>query len=308
MTARHLNFGRHLVLSVAVSSMAILGACKKAETISETVTENTPAPNVQQSENLAKILSEQSEAAKARFKYRNPQETLEFFGIEPGMTVAEALPGGGWYSKILLPYLGEDGGLVGMDYSLEMWPLFGGFANEVFMEKKKTWAADWVSKAKKWPGAEGPEISAFAFGSRDTALDGQVDAVLFIRALHNLQRFSDKGDYIGQALGDAHALLKPGGVLGIVQHRGPETNTDEWASGGAGYLKQSAVIAKIEASGFKFVGSSEHNANPADNPSNTDIVWRLPPSLGTSKEDEALKTKMLAIGESDRMTLKFVKP
>ena len=223
------------------------------------------------------------------------------------MTVAEALPGGGWYSKILLPYLGENGGLIGMDYSLEMWPLFGGFANEAFMEKKKTWAQDWVSKAQKWTGAEGSDISAFTFGSRNTAMDGQVDAVLFIRALHNLQRFSDKGDFIGEALADAHALLKPGGVLGIVQHRGPETNSDDWASGSAGYLKQSAVIAKVEAVGFTLVGSSEHNANPADNPDNTDIVWRLPPSLGTSKEDEALKAKMLEIGESDRMTLKFVK-
>lgn len=256
---------------------------------------------------LTKILADQPAPVKARYTYRHPKETLEFFGIEPGMTVVEALPGGGWYSKILLPYLGEDGRLIGADYALDMWTHFGGFANAEFLEKKKSWPQEWTAQAQQWRGEAGPDVSAFAFGARDKALDGTADAALFIRALHNLNRFSDKSDYIGQALGDVQALLKPGGILGVVQHRAPEGNSPDSSSGSQGYLKQAQLIETIEAAGFDLVETAEFNANPKDIPSNSDIVWRLPPSLSTSSENEALKAQMIAVGESDRMTLKFVK-
>jgi len=285
----------------AVTDSGTQAASQAAKTVTNTA---TTAAN---SAKLAAVLSAQDDKAKARYTYRNPEKTLTFFGITPGMTVAEALPGGGWYSKILLPYLGDDGGLIGMDYDLDMWALFGGFANAEFLEKKKAWPTEWTAKAKAWPGGENSNITAFAFGNRDAALDGTVDAVLFIRAMHNLNRFSDEHDYLGSALKDSHALLKEGGTLGVIQHRGPEDHPDEWATGKNGYLKQSAIIAKVESAGFKLVGTSEINANPQDQPTTDDIVWRLPPSLGTSRDNPDLQAKLKAIGESDRMTLKFKK-
>jgi len=138
-------------------------------------------------------------------------------------------------------------------------------------------------------------------------MDGKADAVLFIRAMHNVSRFEEKGGYMTEALADTHALLKPGGIVGVVQHQGPESNTDEWATGSNGYLKKSDVIAKFKAAGFELVKESAINENPKDVPSNEDIVWRLPQSLMTSREDPELKAKMEAIGESNRMTLLFKK-
>jgi len=102
--------------------------------------------------------------------------------------------------------------------------------------------------------------------------------------------------------------VKPGGVVGVVQHRGPEGNSDGWANGDAGYLKQSRVVEAFEAAGFVLEASSEINANPADVPSNEDVVWRLPPSTGTTEEGTPERAAMEAIGESDRMTLLFRKP
>ena len=257
---------------------------------------------------LATILAAQDEKAKARYGARNPQETLEFFGLTPGMTVIDVLPGAGWYSKVLIPYLGDEGHIVGVDYDIKMWSEFGGrLSSEEFIEGKKTWAAEWVDGAQAWRAGSEGKISAFTFGGRDAEMDGTADAVLFIRAMHNLSRFEANGGYMTQALADAHALLKPGGVVGVVQHSGPESNDDEWATGSNGYLKKSDVIAKFTAAGFELVKESAVNENPNDVPTNDEIVWRLPPNLATSREDADLKAKMEAIGESNRMTLLFKK-
>ena len=285
---------------LASSAVVILTACGGAAPDTKVVKADNKAV-------LAAVLSGQPDKAKARYNARNPQETLGFFGITPGMTVAEALPGGGWYSKILIPYLGNEGHIIGIDYSIKMWPEFGGFANAEFLEKKKSWAAEWVEGAQAWRAGSEGAISAFTFGGRDTAMDGTVDAVLFVRALHNLARFEDEGAYLTQALADSHALLKSGGVVGVVQHQGPEGNDDKWAEGDNGYLKKSQLIASFEAAGFEFVKESALNENPKDIPSNEDIVWRLLPGLGTSKDNPELKAKMEAIGESNRMTLLFKK-
>ena len=137
---------------------------------------------------------------------------------------------------------------------------------------------------------------------------GKADMVLFVRSYHHLNRFEEEGGFRTAALEDTMKVLKPGGIVGVVQHRGPEGNSDEWAEGDSGYMKQSQVIASFEAAGFELVGESEVNANPADRPTNEDIVWRLPPSLATSRDDEEMRAKMQEIGESDRMTLKFRKP
>lgn len=252
---------------------------------------------------LNSILGTQSEKAQARFDSRHPAETLKFFGIKPGMAVGEALPGGGWYTKILVPYLGENGKLVGIDYSLEMWPEFS-FANEEFIENKKKWPAEFVSKAAEWAPADGAKISATTFGDEAGVNAGTLDAVLFVRALHNLSRFETEGQYMTEAISTSHDLLKAGGIVGVVQHRAPVTSADAWADGSKGYLKQANVIAAFDRAGFDFVKSSEVNANPKDQPTADDIVWRLPPSLRGSDETKEARA---AIGESDRMTLLFKK-
>ncbi len=264
------------------------------------------AAETESAERLSAVLGGQPEAVKARYKYRHPQQTMEFFGVQKGMTVVEALPGSGWYSKILMPLLGEQGTLIGADYPIALYSNFG-FMNAERLKAKETWVQDWATQAQAWEGEEHASINAFVLGALPEALNGTADVVLFIRATHNLARFSFKDDFLEQALKSAYDALKPGGIMGVVQHRAPEAATDEWASGKNGYLKQSFVIAKMQEAGFELLETSEINANPKDKPSAEDFVWRLPPSSRTSGDDAEMKAKMDAIGESDRMTLKFVK-
>ncbi|MEJ8568073.1 class I SAM-dependent methyltransferase [Elongatibacter sediminis] len=256
---------------------------------------------------LQTVLDAQPEETQARYSHRHPRQTLEFFGIEPGMTVLEALPGGGWYTRILLPYLGADGTLIGADYSREMFPLFGFFSEEQ-LEAKKTWVEDFKADANGWSGEDGAAVEAFAFGSMPGELKNRADAVLLIRALHNLNRFESQGGFLSAALADVHSVLKPGGIVGVVQHRAPAEMPDEWADGSHGYLKQDFVIERMKAAGFEFIAASEVNANAKDQPGEADIVWRLPPTLATSRDNPELAEAMKAIGESDRMTLLFRKP
>ncbi len=255
---------------------------------------------------LEKILTAQPEKVQARYGARHPAETLEFFGITPGMAIGEALPGGGWYTKILAPYLGEKGKLVGIDYTIDMWSEFG-FANEAFIETKKKWPEEFVAKSAEWAPENGPEIAARTFGTPAGEMAGQLDAILFTRALHNLSRFEAEGGYLGQAMKNSHDLLKTGGIVGVVQHRAPADWDDASATGSAGYLKQANVIAAFESAGFDLVKTSEINANPKDKPAEGDVVWRLPPSLNGVGDDAALRAERLAIGETDRMTLLFKK-
>ncbi len=225
------------------------------------------------------------------------------------MTVVEALPGGGWYTKILLPYLGGEGTLIGAAYELDMYSLFP-FANEEFLARQANWTTDWAAGAEGWRGDDGASIVATRFGSMPAEVDGTVDVVLMIRALHNLARFENSGDgpYLSTAFGDAFRVLKPGGVLGVVQHHARDDMPDEWATGENGYLKTQTVIDAATAAGFEFAEASDINANPNDQPTTDDIVWRLPPGLMTSQDNEELRAELAAVGESNRMTLKFVKP
>ncbi len=241
---------------------------------------------------------------QSRYVARHPVETLEFFGIKQGDTVVEALPGEGWYSKILLPYLGAEGRLIAVDYSLPMWPEFGGFATPEFIAQRKAWPAQFAIDAKTWGGPNGAKGEAYTFADMPTELTGKVDAVLFIRALHNLARFDAKGNYLKQALAETYRVLKPGGVVGIVQHALAEDKPDAWADGSRGYLKRSMLISAMTAAGFEFVGESDINKNPKDDPQADDNVWRLPPSLSGTEEQKA---KNREIGESNRVTLLFRK-
>ncbi len=295
-----------------------LAACQSADqappadAAPQTTDQVQPAqaqPPQTEADPLDTVLSIQPEESKARYAHRHPRETLEFFGIEPGMTVLEGLPGTGWYSRILLPYLGDEGHLIGANYALDMWPNFP-FANEEFMANTSQWLETWPTQAAEWAGESNTPVSAFWLGSLPEELAGTADAAFFPRVLHNLARFQNEGvgNYLDAALADVYTVLKPGGVFGIVQHCAPSEMPDEWANGSNGYLKKQFVIAQIEAAGFEFVGESDINANPKDQPTEQDIVWRLPPSYFTSRDDPDLHAQYAAIGESNRMTLKFRKP
>ncbi|RLA56537.1 MAG: methyltransferase [Gammaproteobacteria bacterium] len=253
---------------------------------------------------LTLAIDSRSEESRARDGARHPAQTIAFFQIEPGMTVAEGLPGGGWYTQILANYLGREGGIYGINYSEDLWPLF---------ERSDKWVAEHAERTATFPAMvegfsdNGIAIESFTFSTVPPEVIGSVDRVLLIRALHNLNRLEAKAGALSQALSEIHRMLKDDGLVGVVQHRAQESTTDEWASGSNGYLKQSAVIAAFEQAGFALVRESEINANPNDNPGPNDFVWRLPPSLSTSKKDPDLRATMVAIGESDRMTLLFRK-
>lgn len=271
-------------------------------------TDAAPAAGLGSSSNrLEAVLAAQSDETRARYDHRHPQQTLEFFGIEPGMTVVELLPGGGWYSQILIPYLGAEGTLIGANYPHDMWARFG-FFDQAFIDSMATWVQDWPPQAREWQGEDGASVAAFELGSLPAGMQGTADAVLAVRALHNLARFENDGNYLTAALGDVFAVLKPGGIVGIVQHKARDEMPDDWANGSAGYLKEQFVIDAVTAAGFEFVSSSDINENPKDQPTTDDIVWRLPPSLQTSADDEALRAQLAEIGESNRMTLMFRKP
>ncbi|HEY6644311.1 hypothetical protein [Povalibacter sp.] len=293
---------------ILVATIALaLFACSK-QTPPPQTTESPPAASTAQptsSEKLDAVLAAQPDADKARYPHRHPKETLTFFGVEPGMTVVDTLPGDVWYTGILLDYLGPDGKVIAADYSADMWTQFGDYSPDP--KEKANWPADFVAKAAAKRGADDAQIAAFQYGSVPDDLAGTADVVLEIRALHHFNRLEGKGGYLTQALADMHKVLKPGGIVGVVAHRAPEANSDAWAIGEAGYLKQSAVIAAFEKGGFELVESSEINANPKDQPTEKDFVWRLPPALATSQGNAELKAQMEAIGESDRMTLKFRK-
>ncbi len=295
-----------MIRMLAIIACLALVACQPEPAGEPAASAAAPAP-ITDAEALARVLEAQPDDVKARYAARHPAETIAFFGIKPGMTVVEGLPGGAWYSKILLPYLGQGGRLIGADYALEMYPNFS-FATEDFLAEQAKWAPNYIAWGIDLAGENGAGVSAFHFGSMPPQLAGTADAVLMVRALHNLARFEAEGGFLTEALGDAFRILKPGGTLGVVQHLAPEEMSDEFADGSRGYLKKSFVIAVVEAAGFEFVAESDINANPKDQPSEDDIVWRLPPTLGTSRDDPELRARLEAIGESNRMTLRFRKP
>jgi len=296
---------RILTLLLAVASVV---ACQPAEqTEPAAAAVETAMENHAGDESLAAALAAQPEDVQARYDNRHPQKTLEFFEVEPGMTVVEALPGGGWYSKVLISYLGAEGRLIGADYAIEMFPLFG-FFDEEFVDNRRNWIADWTADAASWQGDHGAPASAFVFGSMPDDLTGTADRVLLIRALHNLARFEGDGGFLSSATSDAFRVLKPGGIVGVVQHQARDDKSDEFAMGDHGYLKKSFVIETMEMAGFEFVGEIDVNQNPNDQPGDDDVVWRLPPALQGSGENAQARAAMEAIGESNRMTLKFRKP
>lgn len=256
---------------------------------------------------LLRILEDQPEDVKARYAYRHPAATLAFFGIRPGMTVIDVLPGDVWYAGILSEYLGPDGEVIGVDYATQMWPLFGEVISQEFIDSRKDWAETWTADMTAKAGENSAPFNAFRMGEMPVTMTGRADIAIMIRAAHNLYRFEDEGSYLSQALAELSIALKPGGMLGIVQHRAPAAASDAWSDGSNGYLKEDALVQFVESAGFELVRSSEINANPLDRPSESDFVWRLAPSFYGTQADSEQREAMVAIGESDRMTLLFRK-
>jgi predicted methyltransferase len=220
---------------------------------------------------------------RARDRYRHPTQTLEFFGIKPDMTVVEIWPGAGWYTDILAPYLKEHGKLYA---AVPPGPRSDAY--------RKKLASD--------PKLFG-DVTVTELGPPDhyaIAPAGSADMVVTFRNVHNWM-MGGFGQDVFKAI---YKALKPGGILGVEEHRGnPKLPQDPKAS--TGYVRQDYVISLAEKAGFHLVAKSEINANPVDTKDYPKGVWTLPPTLRMGNVD---RDKYLAIGESDRMTLKFVKP
>jgi predicted methyltransferase len=227
-----------------------------------------------------------------RDKYRHPKETLEFFGLKPDQTVVEVWPSRGWYTEILAPYLKERGQYYAAGFSISA-------ADTPQYQRNIT--ADFAKKV-----AERPDLYANVTFSElgkpnswTACPPGTADLVLTFRNVHNWVA----GGYENEMFKAFHTALKPGGTLGVVDHRAkPGTSLEKMKE--SGYVTEAYVIELAEKAGFKLVGKSEVNANPKDTADHPEGVWTLPPSYALKDKD---RDKYAAIGESDRMTLKFVK-
>ena len=230
------------------------------------------------------------EADRARDVYRHPEQTLLFFGVRPNMTVVEISPEGGWYTRILAPLLHDHGRYLAASRPLQV----GNAGSE------RAYKAYQDLLASDPAGLGRVEIVPFAPGQAAIAPPNTVDMILTFRNLHNWMA----RDAAAAAFADMYRALKPGGVLGVVEHRG-NASVPQDPKAASGYVNQSHAVRLIEAAGFRLVGVSEINANPRDTKDYPAGVWTLPPMFAEGDKDRA---RYQAIGESDRFTLKFVKP
>ena len=284
------------LLFVLAPMVAFLSACQKTE---------TAAVQTVDTAKLQQVVGARSDEMRLRDQFRNPEETLSFFQVAPGMTVAEALPGGGWYSRILSNYLGDSGTLYGLNYDDDMWARFGFFSDE-FIQQRIEATGKFEGMVKEFTQGN-ITAKGYTFSTTPDTLNGSVDRVLFIRALHNLNRFEKDANTLSDALKTTHRILKDDGLVGVVQHNIPESAPEQGSDGSRGYMKLSTIKQAFNDAGFEFVSSSNINTNPKDQPSDSDIVWRLPPTYNGIGEDEEKRAQVDAIGESNRVTLLFKK-
>jgi len=227
---------------------------------------------------------------RARDIYRRPRETLTFFGLRPEMTVVEIYPGSGWYTEILAPYLRGRGRLYAASGDKDS-------KRENIQRRLKRFHDKLTARPDVYDIVTVTELSPT---KTEIAPPGSADMVLTFRNIHNWM----KRGYDHTVFEAMYAALKPGGVLGVVEHRAdPEVWPDPQAL--SGYVHQDVVVDLAKDAGFELVATSEINANPEDTRNHPKGVWTLPPALRLKDKD---RSKYLAIGESDRMTLKFVKP
>lgn len=227
----------------------------------------------------------------SRNRFRHPAKTLEFFGLQPDTHVIEISPSGGWYAEIIAPYVKAGGSYTGTVGSMHPKKAYRKRANKALFGKFKRYANSF------------PEGHFIVFSPPSTeplGPEGSADMVLTFRNLHNWMRHYE----LSEAFRTFYRALKPGGIMGVVEHRGnPAVAQDPKAANG--YVNEDYVILMAKKAGFRLVGKSEVNANPQDTKDHPKGVWTLPPSLRLKDKD---REKYLTIGESDRMTLKFVKP
>ncbi|CAN7278250.1 methyltransferase [Pseudoxanthomonas sp. LjRoot168] len=287
MTIRMVPLSLALVAALAASQPAFAASPAKAADAAHTLSASDAAA-------LDTVLKGEWRDAKntVRDVHRHPKETLAFFGVKPSQTVVEITPGGGWYSEVLAPYLKAEGRYVAavVDPAAAAEKSRSYYQRSVDgLQKKFVDAPAQFDKAvtvKYDPAAP-------VFGAANSA-----DVVLTFRNVHNWRSANQaEGMFRG-----FFAVLKPGGVLGVVEHR---ANQDVAADDDTGYVSEAQVIALAKAAGFQLQAKSEINANPKDTKDHPNGVWTLPPS---NNHPEADRAKYQAIGESDRMTLRFVKP
>lgn len=227
----------------------------------------------------------------ARDAARHPVETLGFLGFDQDKVIIEVSPGGGWYTEILAPAVRDHGKLVAAHFPEDATSAYAQRVRGEFLAKLAANPAVYDQVA----------VIGYKAGTENALGDpGSADLVLTFRNIHGWMR----GGTLDAFLGDAFAVLKSGGHLGIVQHRAA-AGADPATAGETGYVPQDWLVAKVEAAGFKLEATSEVNANPKDTADHPGGVWALPPTLRHGDEN---RDKYLAIGESDRMTLRFVKP
>ncbi len=236
----------------------------------------------------------------ARDQYRNPKETLAFFGVEPTMTVAEYGPGGGWYTRVLAPFVMPKGKYIAFNGDSDART----YRDRAQEARAKGWTERFKSGLAEAMNVEADSVSAFEIDEMPEDVAGTVDRVVIFRSMHGL----NIGNSADDVLKAARMMLKDDGMVGVVQHRAPEgASYDDYGARQRGYMRKQDVVAIFEANGFELAGESEVNANPKDTADYEGGVWTLPPSFGFGRQSEEEMARHRAIGESDRMTLLFKK-
>ena len=233
---------------------------------------------------------------RARDKWRHPAETLAFFQIEPGMTVVDYMPAGGWYTRVIVPYLGAQGSYIALNP--ELHPELTGY-----WDMYRGTAAKFPAEAREWVGEGHAKVIGANTDDDLAALAGTADRALIFREIHNMRRFG----WLHDSLVTMRRLLKDDGLLGVVQHRAKADAPVDYILGDNGYQREEDVIKLFEAYGFELVDKSEINANPADPANWEGGVWTLPPGYRGAPEGSARRAELDKVGESDRMTLLFRK-
>ncbi|HEY0939382.1 MAG TPA: methyltransferase domain-containing protein [Steroidobacter sp.] len=285
----------------ALAIFAALAACSKQEPATQAAAETTqPAAADPLSASIAGEW--RSAEDKARDEYRHPQEALEFWGLAPGMTILEVQPGGGWWSDILAPYAKATGG--------KYYATAADLGNPELSEAAKQSRAEFAARFAAKPDVYGT-VELVNFGPKSAPLpENTFDFALTARSFHGWMGSGVTEKY----LNDLYGALKPGGILAIEQHRANPGEQDPKAT--SGYVTEAYVIEQAQKAGFELVEKSEINANAKDTKDHPFGVWTLPPTKRTRPYSEGPnahdpnfdRTKYDAIGESDRMTLKFRKP
>ena len=263
----------------------LLGACL-ALALPFTAIGQPPSPGTAARLQAAVIGGHRSEVDRSRDAYRHPTETLLFFGIRPDMAVVEVWPEGGWYTRILGPFLKNNG-----KFYLAMSEADARNRNDAVGLRKQVIGNPEVYGA--------PVFTILDRGMYDIAPANSADMVVTFRNVHNWMA----AGFAPEAFRAIYRALKPGGVLGVEEHRAKPGPQDPKAR--SGYVTEAFVIGLAESVGFRVVATSEINANPEDSKDYPKGVWTLPPSYALGAAD---RRRYAAIGESDRMTLKFVKP